>query len=79
MTPTRLDLSRSNEELQASLDRAEPRIVAAYALIGAILLFGGLGYLVDRWTGSSPAALVLGLLIGLAVGFANLVASVRRR
>jgi F0F1-type ATP synthase assembly protein I len=79
MTPTRLDLSRSNQELQASLDRAEPRIVAAYALIGAILLFGGLGYLIDRWAGSSPWALALGLLIGVAIGFANLVASLRRQ
>ena len=32
------DRARANEALQESLQRAEPRIVASYALVGAILL-----------------------------------------
>jgi F0F1-type ATP synthase assembly protein I len=72
------DRARANEALQDSLTRAEPRIVASYALIGAILLFGGIGYGIDRWTSSSPWGLLTGLLAGCLIGFANLLVSLRR-
>ena len=70
--------ARANEALQDNLTRAEPRIIASYALIGAILLFGGLGYALDRWFASAPWGLLAGLLVGFLVGFANLIVSVRR-
>jgi F0F1-type ATP synthase assembly protein I len=72
------DTSRANAALQDNLTRAEPRIVASYALIGAILLFGGLGYALDRWFTSGPWGLLAGLLVGFLIGFANLIVSVRR-
>lgn len=72
------DRARANAALQDTLQRAEPRIVASYALIGAILLFGGLGYALDRWFGSGPWGLLSGLLAGFLIGFANLIVSVRR-
>ena len=72
------DRARANAELQESLQRAEPRIVASYALVGAILLFGAVGYGVDYWTGSAPWGLLTGLIIGFVVGFANLIGSLRR-
>ena len=56
----------------------EPRIVASYALIGAILLLGGVGYAVDWWRGTSPWFLLVGLTAGILFGFYNLVASLRR-
>ncbi|MCC7418538.1 MAG: AtpZ/AtpI family protein [Acidobacteria bacterium] len=67
----------ANEALQESLDQSEPRIMAAYALIGAILLLGGIGYAVDRWAGTSPWFLIAGLIAGIVVGFWNLVRSLR--
>jgi F0F1-type ATP synthase assembly protein I len=72
------DRARANEALHDSLQRAEPRIIASYALVGAILLLGGAGYAVDRWAMSSPWGLVTGLLAGVLAGFANLIATVRR-
>jgi F0F1-type ATP synthase assembly protein I len=72
------DRARANAELQESLQRAEPRIVASYALVGAILLFGAVGYGVDHWLGSGPWAMLTGLVAGFLVGFANLVVSLRR-
>ena len=72
------DPARANRALQDSVQRAEPRIVASYALIGAILLLGGAGYLVDRWASSAPWGLITGLLVGLLIGFVNLVVSLRR-
>jgi F0F1-type ATP synthase assembly protein I len=72
------DRARANEALHDNLQRAEPRIVASYALVGAILLLGGAGYAVDLWAASSPWGLITGLLTGLLVGFANLIATARR-
>lgn len=75
---TQGDRARANAELQDSLQRAEPRIVASYALVGAILLFGGVGYAVDYWRHSGPWGLLTGLVVGFVLGFANLVVSLRR-
>ena len=73
------DAGEANKALQDSLDRNEPRIVASYALIGAILLLGGVGYAVDWWQGTSPWFLLVGLTVGILFGFYNLVTSLRRR
>ena len=54
--------ARANAALQDNLQRAEPRIVASYALIGAILLLGGVGYALDRWFSSAPWGLLTGLI-----------------
>lgn len=42
---------------------------AAFSLFGAVV--GGLivGWLLDRWLGTSPWLLVVGLLLGIAAGF----------
>ena len=73
------DVGQANKALQDCLDRNEPRIVASYALIGAILLLGGVGYAVDWWRGTSPWFLLVGLTVGILFGFYNLIASLRRR
>ena len=73
------DSGQANKALQDTLDRNEPRIVASYALIGAILLLGGIGYAVDWWRGTSPWFLLAGLSVGILFGFYNLVSSLRRR
>ncbi len=46
---------------------------ASYTLIGAIILLGGIGYAVDSWQGTAPWGLVIGLLLGVVVGFYELV------
>lgn len=68
----------ANEVLQDTLGRNEAGILASYALIGAILLLGGLGYGIDRWAGTSPWCLLAGLVAGIVVGLVNLAASLRR-
>ena len=73
------DSSGANEALQDTLQSNEPRILASYALIGAILLFGGIGYGVDAWAGTSPWLLLIGLVFGVLFGFYNLVSSLKRR
>jgi F0F1-type ATP synthase assembly protein I len=60
------------ESMQDNLSRGEPVILASYALIGAILLLGGAGFLADRFLGTRPWCLLIGLLVGLCVGFFRL-------
>ena len=64
--------------LQENLYRGEPRILASYALIGAVLVTGGTGYTLDKWMDTSPWFLVAGLLAGIGVGLYNLAKIVWR-
>ena len=73
------DQGQANKALQDNLDRNEPRILASYALIGAILLLGGVGYAIDSWAATSPWFLLVGLAVGILLGFYNLLGSLRRR
>ena len=72
-------VSGANERLQENVDQAEPTIFASYGLIGAIVAFGGLGYLMDRWLATMPWLLLAGLGVGLCVGFSLLVQVARHR
>jgi F0F1-type ATP synthase assembly protein I len=71
-------LARSARRFQENVERAGPAAGASYSLIGAILLLGGVGYAVDRWRGTSPWGLLVGLALGLIVGFYELAMTVWR-
>jgi F0F1-type ATP synthase assembly protein I len=70
---------RSMQYLQENLRRAGPAAGASYALIGAIILLGGIGYALDAWLGTTPWFLFGGLLLGIVVGFYELAKAVWRR
>ena len=70
--------ARSNRALQDSLDQSAPRIFAAYGLVGAILLFGAIGYALDRWAGTAPSLLIAGLIVGIVVGGYDVIRAARR-
>ena len=69
---------RSAHALQENAQRAGPAAAASYTLIGAIVLLGGIGYAVDLWTGTSPWGLVVGLILGMVVGFYELMKTMWR-
>jgi F0F1-type ATP synthase assembly protein I len=71
-------LGEANEDLQNNLDRNEHQIFASYGLVGAILVFAALGYFADRLSGTAPRYLMIGLAVGIAIGFYSLVKIVRR-
>lgn len=70
------DVGRSFRYLQENLRRSGPAVVAGYTLIGAIALMGGLGYAVDAWQGTTPWGLLIGLLLGVVIGFYELAKTV---
>jgi len=72
-------LARTLRAFQDRAQQAGPAASASYALIGAIGLFGGLGYGLDAWLGTAPKLLLGGLLLGVAAGFYLLVTIGTRR
>lgn len=75
---SRFSLARSTKVFQDNVNRAGPAASASYSLVGAIVVLGGLGYAADRWFGSAPWGAFSGLMLGLVVGFYELVKAVRR-
>jgi F0F1-type ATP synthase assembly protein I len=70
--------ARSFRYLQDTVRRSGPAAAASYTLIGAIILFGAIGYAIDKWRGMSHWYLLGGLLLGLIVGFYDLAKTVFR-
>jgi len=65
--------------LQSGVQQTSPAAAAAYSLSGAIMFLGGLGYLFDRWQGTRPTGLIVGLLLGVVVGLYLLAKELWRR
>ena len=75
----RSSYARSAKSLQDNVTRAGPAMAASYTLIGAIIGLGALGYMVDRWRGTSPWFLLAGLVLGVVIGFYELVKTTYRK
>ena len=71
--------ARSAKSLQEGVTRSAPIAVAAYSLVGGIILFGAIGYGLDRWLGTDPWLLLGGLLTGIVVGLYELVKTTWRK
>lgn len=59
------------------------RQVAPYMNLGSqlaasVLVLGGAGWLVDRWQGSEPTYLLIGLILGCVIGIVQFFRSLRR-
>ena len=72
-------LARSLKSFQENVVRSGPAAGASYTLIGAILLFGGIGYAVDHWFGSSHWFLLTGLVLALLIGFVDVARAVWKK
>jgi ATP synthase protein I len=42
---------------------------AAFTLFASVVSLCGIGWLLDRWLGTKPWLLVIGIVLGAAVGF----------
>jgi prepilin signal peptidase PulO-like enzyme (type II secretory pathway) len=72
-------LTQAMRSLQEGLHKAGPGVAAGYSVMGALILFGGSGYLIDRWRGTEPTYLTAGLLLGVVVGLYLVARDVWRR
>jgi F0F1-type ATP synthase assembly protein I len=72
-------LARSMRYMQEGIRQAGSAAAAGYTLLGAIFLLGGIGYAIDAWRGTSPWFLIIGLLLGLVVGFLELAKTIWRK
>jgi len=72
-------LERAMTAFQENVRRSGPAAMASYTLIGAIIMLGGIGLVLDRWLRSAHWFLLTGLLLGLIVGFVELARTVWRR
>ena len=75
----RFSLTRAAEAFQENVARAGPAASASYTLVGGIILLGALGYWADGWLGTEPWLLVTGLLLGMVVGFYEIIKTTLRR
>jgi F0F1-type ATP synthase assembly protein I len=75
----RFSLRRATRAFQDNVRRSGSAAGASYTLTGAILVFGAMGYLVDQWRGTGPRLVVAGLLLGIVVGFYELIKATRPR
>ena len=65
--------SNSFRYMQKILRESGPAAAASYSLTGAVLFLGGVGYLLDKYLHTKPWLLMVGLFLGLAVGFYGLI------
>jgi F0F1-type ATP synthase assembly protein I len=54
-------------------------IFASYSIVGAVLVLGGGGYLLDRWLDTLPWFSLAGVAVGFCVAFYALITAARRR
>lgn len=75
----KFSFARSAKSLQDNANNAGAAAGASYTLVGGIIGLGALGYLFDKWQGSGPWGLLIGLALGIIVGFYDLVKTTAAR
>jgi F0F1-type ATP synthase assembly protein I len=66
------------KSLQETASRSASAASVSYTLIGAIIVLGGLGYGFDVWRGTAPWGAFTGLMLGIVVGFYELIKTMWR-
>lgn len=69
----------SGRSLQDSVRNSASVAGAAYTLVGALLLGAVVGRAIDVWRDTSPWGLVIGLFLGVIIGFYELIRTVYQK
>tara|TARA_B100000929_G_scaffold100859_1_gene79595 strand:+ start:3248 stop:3490 length:243 start_codon:yes stop_codon:yes gene_type:complete len=72
-------LEKSLNQFQRFARQAGPAAAASYTLLGSVLLLGSIGFLLDQFFHSSPLYILIGLGLGLLIGFYQLAKSVFKK
>ena len=63
----------ANREDQEANEKSGIAYAAALNLFACVVAMAGIGWLVDRWRGTTPWFLVVGIVLGAVVGFYQFV------
>ena len=69
-------LSKSIQQFQRYVRQSGPAASAAYTLLGSVLLLSLIGYNLDKYFNTSPVYLIIGLCLGILIGFYELYKSI---
>ena len=69
-------LSKSIKQFQRFVRQSGPAASAAYTLLGSVLFLSLIGYYLDQYFKSTPVYLVIGLCLGMIIGFYELYKSI---
>ncbi|MDP6499561.1 MAG: AtpZ/AtpI family protein [Candidatus Marinimicrobia bacterium] len=69
-------LGKSFQQFQRFVRQSGPAAAASYTLLAAVLFLGALGYFLDQFFNTSPLWLLIGLSLGIVIGFYELAKTV---
>ena len=67
-----IDIVENFKSFQNIAKQSGPAAAASYGLIASILIFTYFGWIIDRKIDSSPSAILIGMLLGMIIGFYHL-------
>jgi ATP synthase protein I len=59
----------AGEDIASSYRKAGPYLDASWQLAGSVALWVLVGYFLDKWLHTTPWLLVVGAVLGMAIGF----------
>ena len=68
-----IDILENFKSFQNIVKQSGPAAAASYGLIASILIFTYFGWMIDREIDSSPFAILIGMLLGIIIGFYHLI------
>ena len=68
-----IDIVENFKSFQNIAKQYGPAAAASYGLIASILIFTYFGWIIDSKIDSSPFAILIGMLLGMIIGFYHLI------
>ena len=75
---SQIDIVENFKSFQNTVKKSGPAAAASYGLIASILIFTYFGWIIDRKIDSSPFAILIGILLGMIIGFYHLIKTVSK-
>ena len=72
------DIVENFKSFQNIVKQSGPAAAASYGLIASVLIFTYFGWIIDRKIDSSPFAILIGMLLGMIIGFYHLIKLVNK-
>ena len=70
---SQVDIVKNFKSFQNIVKQSGPSAAASYGLIASILIFTYFGWIIDRKIDSSPFAIIIGMILGMMIGFYHLI------